>query len=295
MQCPNGLRCVLAALEGPMMRVGGVEFGGTKVRCIIGVGPGSIARELRIPTRDPGQTLGEVLDFFRSHSPMPQAIGVGSFGPLDLVRGRIAHTPKPGWSGVDIRGALESLGVPVVLDTDVAAALAGELRWGAAQGVEKALYLTVGTGIGGAIDVGVSAHPEMGHIPIPRLADDPLQRGVCRFHEDCWEGWASGPALAARYGVPTALPADHPAWSLEARYLAQGIRSLTLSLMPDLVIVGGGVGLRPGMLEQVQTELDVVMDGCAGRGPSASWLVTAGLGEDAGLFGAMALAMSQTD
>jgi fructokinase len=271
------------------MVLGGVELGGTKVRCAIGTGPGALDADIRIPTSDPDTTLAAVQGFFRLHAVRPAAIGVGCFGPLDLVQGRILETPKPGWSSVDVRGALSTLGVPVVVDTDVGAALAGEYRWGAAQGLDNAVYLTIGTGIGGAFTLGAGRHPEMGHVPIPRVADDPLERGVCPFHPDCWEGWASGPAIARRWGDPTRLDADHPAWELEAKYLAQGLRAVALSFAPERILIGGGVGLRPGLLERACVHLDDCLGGYGGHGPSANWVVRAGLGEDAGLLGALAL------
>lgn len=271
-----------------MRRLGGIELGGTKVRCAIGGGPDSVEATAYIPTTDPETTLAQVVEFFGSH-PLPDGIGVGCFGPLDLVAGRILQTPKPGWSGVDVGALLAKIGVPIVLDTDVAAALTGERIWGAGQGVERLAYITVGTGIGATGGAGATAHPEVGHVPIPREPNDPLSRGICPFHPDCLEGWASGPSLWARWGDPSVLAEDHPAWDLQARYLAQGLRSIALSLAPQRILVGGGVGLRPGLVERIHPFLDEVMGGYGGFGASSEWVQVAALGEDAGLLGAMGL------
>src|SRR5574340_575792 len=84
-----------------------------------------------------------------------KAIGVGSFGPLDLnldsqTYGFITSTPKPGWRNTDLAGMLQrALKVKAAIDTDVNAAALGEFRWGASRGFDPSLYVTVGTGIGG--------------------------------------------------------------------------------------------------------------------------------------------------
>jgi len=281
--------------------LGAVEFGGTKVRCAVGTGPGDVRGEVSIPTDAPQPTLDAVIDFF-SQQRAVSAVGVGCFGPVDRqpassTWGHILTTPKSGWSNTAIGPTLvDRLGVPVVFDTDVAAALAGECCWGAARDVASAVYLTVGTGIGGAAvvaghGVGGAAHPEMGHVPVPIEADDTQFSGVCPFHGDCLEGRASGLAVAARWGASGEhLPDDHPAWDLEARYLAHGIRSVGLVLAPDRFVIGGGLGLRPGLVERVRQHLERGLNDYGGLAAPASWLVPAGLGADAGLLGGFALA-----
>ncbi len=140
---------------------------------------------------------------------------------------------------------------PIGFDTDVNGAVLGEARWGVARGLDTAIYITIGTGIGGGALIGGSlshglVHPEMGHLLVPREPDDASFEGACPFHgARCWEGLASGPALARRWGQPAeSLPADHPAWDLEARYIASALTTLVLVLSPERLILGGGVMQR---------------------------------------------------
>jgi len=201
---------------------GGVEAGGTKFVCAVGDASGRILDEVTFPTTSPDQTLARAISFFKAFSGL-RAIGVGSFGPVDPRPGSptwgfITTTPKPGWRNTDVAGILgRALNLPVAFDTDVNAAALGEKRWGAAQNVDDFIYLTIGTGIGGGGMFNGTLmhgllHPEMGHIRIPHdLGRDPFP-GACPYHGDCLEGLASGPAIAARWGVPgEQLPPDHPA------------------------------------------------------------------------------------
>lgn len=246
---------------------GAVEAGGTKIVAAIGKA-GEEPRALeRIPTTDPGETLDRIIGFFRARASegLPvRALGVGCFGPVDLDPasprwGFITSTPKLRWQGTDVAGTLgRALGVPVGFDTDVNAAALAEYRLGAARGLDPAVYLTVGTGIGGGAVVNGrllhgAAHPEMGHMLVSRRGDDAFP-GSCPFHGSCWEGLASGPAVEARWGRRGQdLPPDHPAWDLEAWYLAQGIVSLQMVLSPRAVILGGGVSEVPGLIDRVRS------------------------------------------
>jgi fructokinase len=273
--------------------VGGIEAGGTKWICGVGTGPSDVRVEL-IPTTTPAETIGRVVAFFREAGPV-DAVGIGCFGPVDLAKGRITTTPKVGWADTDVAAPVASaLGVPVAFETDVGAAGVGEARWGAAVGQPSFCYVTVGTGIGGAAIIDGAArhgagHAEMGHQRVPHdLAIDPFA-GSCPYHGDCWEGLASGPALAARWGRPaTELAADHPAWRLEARYVAAGLANIALVLTPALVIVGGGVGSRPGLLDLVRVELAEQLGGYVPPPEVAA----AALGDRAGVLGALALALA---
>ena len=286
---------------------GGVEAGGTKWVCAKGTGPHDLAEVEVIPTTTPPETLGRVIEFFKRDGGRVSALGVGSFGPVDLrvgsqTFGWIMKTPKPGWAGTDVVGPLaEELSVPVAFDTDVNAAALAEQRWGAAQGISDFVYMTVGTGIGAGIvldgrPVHGSAHPEFGHILIPHdRRVDPFP-GACAFHGDCLEGMASGAALLARYGRPAEELDDPVAWELEAHYLAAGIVNAFLVLRPERVVVGGGVAKRPGLLPMVRTHVRQLIGEYVELASDVSdtdqLVIPPALGDRAGVLGAICLAMT---
>lgn len=288
---------------------GGVELGGTKCVAVVGTGPDDLRDEVRVSTTAPGETLDALVRFFQTarqaHGPLA-AVGIGSFGPVDLDpasprAGWITTTPKRGWADTDIAGAFRAaLAVPVAFDTDVNAAAVGEWRHGAGQGLDTVLYLTVGTGIGGGAVVNGRPlhgllHPEMGHIRIPHDAVADPFHGACPFHDDCLEGLASGPALAARWGQPAdTLPEDHPAWALEARYLALALQSFVCTLSPERIVMGGGVMSAPGLLPRVRREFDALLNGYV-QAPALlhgmdRYVVAPALGGRSGVVGAMVLA-----
>ena len=235
---------------------GGIEGGGTKFICAVGTEKGEILAETRFPTTTPDETLARAIDFFKEQiqtlGPLA-AIGIASFGPLDprpasATFGHILPTPKPGWSNADIVGPLRAaFDVPIGFDTDVNGAALGEWRWGAARGLDTFIYLTIGTGIGGGGLVNGELmhgllHPEMGHIPLPHDKALDTFEGNCPYHGDCFEGLASGPAMEKRWGTKAeSLPPDHPAWDLEAHYIALALRSFICTLSPQRIILGGGV------------------------------------------------------
>ncbi len=288
--------------------LGGVEAGGTKVVCVIGTGPDGVVATTRIEVTDPATTLAAAVRFFREAAAggiALHAIGVASFGPVELRRGHpgygcITSTPKPGWSGTDMIGPFaDALAVPVGFDTDVNAAALAEWRWGAARGLGSFVYLTVGTGIGGGAVVDGRplrglGHPEMGHVPVPRRSGDTFA-GVCPFHGDCLEGMASGPAVAARFGK-RAEELDgagrEAAVAVAGWYLAAGIGSLVYALAPERVVIGGGLGSMPGLVPATRRELVARLGGYPGLPEHSDdgFLVPAGLAGLAGPLGALVLA-----
>ena len=288
---------------------GGIEAGGTKFVCMVASGPYDIRAEARFPTTSPAETIGQAIDFFKQHAqaiPL-QALGVGSFGPVDLYPdsrtfGYITTTPKPGWAQTDIVGALRSvLHIPVAFDTDVNAAAFGEYRWGAAQDLDPSIYVTIGTGIGAGVICQLHPlhgliHPEVGHmfLPYDRTAD-PFS-GVCPYHHDCFEGLASGLALQARWGQPAeTLPADHPAWELEARYIALAVSNLILNFSPRRIILGGGVMQHHDLYPIVRRHVQQILNGYVQSSDILDridqYIVPPALGNRAGVLGAIALAM----
>jgi len=212
---------------GDAVLYGAIEGGGTKFVCAVGPSPTRFLDSTTIPTGNPATTLAECVRFFRAAQARYgriAAFGFGCFGPIELRPtsagfGRMMSTPKVGWSGVDVLAPLQSaFQAPIALDTDVGAAALAELRLGAARDLASVAYVTVGTGIGGAVAPNSSAasrlmHAEMGHIPVRRDPRDRDFPGVCPFHGDCLEGLASGPAIRARWGYNLdALPMLHEFW-----------------------------------------------------------------------------------
>jgi fructokinase len=289
-----------------MSLYGSIEAGGTKFICAVGTGPEDLRAQARFPTTTPKETLGKCIEFFRSQ-PKIDALGVGCFGPIELRAdarryGHVTTTPKVGWGNADIVGPLHvALGVPVGFDTDVNSAVLGEARWGAAQGLGTAVYVTIGTGIGGGALIGGQlahglVHPEMGHLLVPRELDDLEFAGDCPFHgARCWEGLASGPAMERRWGQRAeTLPAHHRAWDLEARYIASGLTTLVLVLSPERIILGGGVTQAETLLPLVRKYLmrslagyvqaDLLLKGMD------QYVVPPLLGTQSGIAGGLALA-----
>ena len=279
---------------------GCIEAGGTKFVLGIGTGPHDIRATARIPTTSPAETLEAAIAWFRAQPPLA-ALGIASFGPVDLDPasprwGYITATTKPGWDDTNMAGAFgRALDLPVGFDTDVNGAILGEHRWGAAQGCDVAVYITVGTGIGGGAMVGGRpvhgrGHPEMGHVRPARHPDDSDFAGICPFHGDCFEGLASGPAIQARWGASLSeLAPDHPAHAITAWYLGQLCVTLQAVLAPQRIILGGGVMATPGLIARVRDAAARASGGYFGTGSDAV-IVPPGLGDRSGLLGALALA-----
>ncbi len=292
------------------MIFGGIEAGGTKWVCAIGSMPDDVRETLVFPTGRPDETIARAAGFFSEAHGGIAALGVGSFGPIDLHRtsptwGRITTTPKPGWADTDLFARLSAtLHVPLAFDTDVNAAALGEHRWGAAVGLETFCYVTVGTGIGGG---GMAngrlmhglLHPELGHMRIPHdRAIDPFD-GVCPYHGDCFEGLASGEAIRKRWNLSPGEPLHEHALQLEADYLALGLVNLVAVLSPQRIIVGGGVMNEPSLLELVRTRLRALASGYFDTplltDQVDDYVVRPALGDRAGVLGALELARLALD
>jgi fructokinase len=292
---------------------GAIEAGGTKFVCAIGTGPDNFERAEFATGERPESVLEEVADWLEAHagsSGAPLAIGIGSFGPIDLdpdstEYGQITSTPKPGWRNTDMVGAFRRLfpTVPIAFDTDVNAAALGEYYWGHAADLEDVVYITIGTGIGagglvnGSLIHGL-VHPEMGHMLLPRIAGDTFE-GICPFHIDCWEGLCSGPALRQRTGMAAEeIPPSHEAWSLETQYIAYALANIVCTLSPRRIIIGGSVR-KAGRLgedrffefirDKLRLALNEYVVSPALGDEIDNYVVPPLLGDDAGVLGALAL------
>ncbi|MFZ1793926.1 MAG: ROK family protein [Anaerolineae bacterium] len=295
----------------------GIEGGGTKYVCALSDGrsPELIAR-VSFPTlNNPEATLGACVAWLRNQQAAHgriAAVGVGSFGPIDLDKksptyGRITTTPKPGWQDADVAGAFASeLKVPVGFDTDVNVAALGEREWGAGRGLNNLVYITIGTGIGGGAllngePIHGLLHPEMGHIRVCRNpAEDPFE-GICPVHGDCWEGLCSGPAIEKRCGAPAQdLSPDNPVWGKVAHYTSVALTNIIFTLSPERIILGGSVPKggqlgRDKFMAMVRAETTKALNGYL-KVPALlehmdEYIVPPGLGDNAGVCGAIVLAM----
>lgn len=286
-----------------------IEAGGTKFNCAVGTAPDDIRASVRIPTTTPTDTLHDVMEFLQNASKMGRivGIGVGSFGPIDLNRqsdtyGYITTTPKEGWKYTDLLSSMgELFHAPVGFDTDVNAAALAEYTWGHGQDCNPLVYITVGTGVGGGVlingnPVHGSLHPEIGHLFIPAIhSDAPYPDGICPFHGDCLEGLISGPAIAARWGAPAeSLPPEHECWGEFATLMGLALSNLILTLSPQRIILGGGVmhqtQLFPMIREEVQRLLNGYVQTWELLQDIENYIIPPGLGDNAGVLGAMALA-----
>ncbi|MFZ9036215.1 MAG: ROK family protein [Francisellaceae bacterium] len=286
----------------------GIEAGGTKFVCAIGNEQGQLVDEISFPTAEPSGTLDQAISFIKRHE--VKAIGLGAFGPLclnpqDSEYGRILKTPKLKWQNFNVLQYVSQAfpTLPIGFDTDVAVAALGEQKWGAAQGIDDFIYLTVGTGIGGGVVVNNQivhglTHPELGHISVNRsekeLADF---HGVCPIHGDCLEGMASGSAINARWRVESSsiLPSEHVAWDIESDYLADALKNYILIVSPKRIILGGGVmkqsQLFPMVRKKVQKRLGGYISHKMIDDDIDSFIVPPRLSGKSGVLGAIVLAM----
>ncbi len=279
-----------------------IEAGGTKFVLGVADADGQIVEKVRIPTTTADETIMNMLDWLGRRGPFSK-IGLATFGPVELDPaspdwGHILKTPKPGWSGADLAGSLQRrFGCPVAVDTDVNGAALAESIWGAGREAEIILYFTIGTGIGGGAVIGGKTlrgqgHPEMGHIRLPRHPDDRDFAGICPFHGDCLEGLVSGPAIKARWGKSLSeLGREHPAHAMIAWYLAQLAVNMQAIFEPDRIIFGGGVMGTPDLLQRIRGFASELGGGYF-RSDIENILVPPALGDDVGLLGALALALS---
>lgn len=288
-----------------MKYYGALEAGGTKMVMAVMDAEGNPVAESTIPTRIPEETMPEMMAFFSAH-PI-SALGIGGFGPLNLDPrsdryGWIMETPKTAWRYYPLKPAFEEkLGVPVGIDTDVNAAALAEARLGAAKGKESCLYVTVGTGIGGGVIVHGKPvhglmHPEIGHITVAPMPDDPMPEGVCPYHPHCLESLASGPSIQKRWGMSAReLPEGHPAWELESAYLAQLCANALLTFSPEKIVLGGGVMQRKFLLPLIRRKTLKLLNGYiahpAVEAGLEDYIVTPGLGTRSGITGAWLLAL----
>jgi fructokinase len=290
--------------------VAGIDAGGTTFKLGVTDRAGAPLIKARLPTTTPEETIlavaSSLKDLARSAGGEIAALGIASFGPVDVdanspAYGTILKTPKEGWSGAAIRQSLaQFLNVPIVLDSDVNAALLAEMTVGAAQDANRAAYVTIGTGVGVGIRIngefaGRPFHPELGHIRVERHPEDREFEGICGFHGGCLEGLLSAPALMSRFGALETLPPAHACWRIAGFYLAQLCLALSLGWRLERIVLGGGVMNAEAAIDECRSQYRMLMQNyISGVESDPENLITrAALGDDAGLCGAIMLAAAQ--
>ncbi|SFR69064.1 ROK family protein [Anaeromicropila populeti] len=284
------------------MLLGGLEAGGTKMVCAVGDENGKLIDRKVFPTETPDVTIPAMISYFKDFP--VEAIGIGSFGPLDLDRksetfGYITSTPKPFWGNVNLRGAfLEEFHIPVGIDTDVNGAALAEATWGAGAGCDVVLYITIGTGVGVGVCIGGKllhglVHPEAGHILLEKLPNDTYS-GKCPFHPNCLEGLAAGPAIEGRWGKKAIELADSEGvWKMEAEYVSQALVNYILTYSPNKIVLWGGVMHQPQLFPMIRNGVVNKLNGYIRHDAIVKnieeYIVAPKLGDDPGIMGALRL------
>ena len=283
------------------MKIGALEAGGTKMVCAVGDESGKFTDRVTIPTETPDVTVPKLVEYFKERN--VEALGIGSFGPVDLNRksptyGYILNTSKLKWVNYDFLGAFKKeMDIPMGFDTDVNGSCLGEVTYGQAKGLDCVIYITVGTGIGAGVYINGgllhgAAHPEAGHIMMIRHPKDTFE-GWCPYHKTCLEGMASGSAMKERWGKPASELGDNEdAWEIEADYLAQGITSFIYLYAPQKIIIGGGVLHSPGLFDRIHEKVLKKNNSYASvheLDDIKSYIVEPSLDDNQGIMGALAL------
>ncbi len=296
----------------------GVDIGGTKIAVGAVDASGAVHARRTIATDaeagfDAGlERLTRAIDETLAEASVDvgalSGIGLGCPSPFDEASGRIENFyTLPGWEGNDIVSPLVArFDTPVRLINDADAALLGEALAGAARGARVALMLTIGTGLGGAalIDGAIlsgaaNEHPEIGHVIV-----DPTGPECYCGSRGCLEALAAGPALAragAEFGYAdaeavfaAAEAGAEPAKAIIVRStdaMETAVWSLVHTLLPEVILIGGGIGERHFSLYREAAERAVARAVLAPAG--AIRVVKAALGNDAGMVGAAALMLDR--
>jgi len=260
-----------------------IEMGGTGSRIAIAqkeytdgkISKITIIKKVSVDTQKPEETVDSLFKEFQNNDLTD--IGIASFGPVCLDKsdpryGSITTTPKENWQNFHLTKFImdKYKAKNIHFDTDVNAAAMAEFKLGGHNAKESLAYVTVGTGIGvGLIINGKTVHglthPEGGHIAVKILKDDENFEGVCIFHKQCLESLVTNVSIAKRLGKTVSdLPdveVDHPVWKKVAYYLAQLCLNLTLTLSPEVIILGGGVMNQPTLLPLIHEEFKTLLNG----------------------------------
>ncbi|MCZ4121623.1 ROK family glucokinase [Streptomyces sp. H39-S7] len=305
----------------------GVDIGGTKIAAGVVDEDGSILETCKVPTpATPEAVVDAIADAVRTVSTDHEvdAVGIGAAGYVDDKRATVLFAPNINWRHEALKDKVEQrVGLPVIVENDANAAAWGEYKFGAGQGHDDVVCITLGTGLGGGIIIGGKLHRgrfgvagEFGHV---RMVPDGLLCGC--GSQGCWEQYASGRALV-RYaqqraaatpenaelllslgdGTPEAIEGKHVSEAARggdavavdsfrelARWAGAGLADLASLFDPSAFIVGGGVSDEGELvLDPIRKSFRRWLVGGQYR-PHAQ-VLAAQLGGKAGLVGAADLA-----
>lgn len=233
----------------------GLDIGGTKFMVAAADESGQILRRVRAPTPQRLQEGLDLLDQMISEvaAGAPIAgIGAAIGGPLDALSGVVSPLHQPEWRDVPLKQLIERRwGCPFAVDVDTNVAAVGEYTIERLD-VRRFLYLTISTGMGGgflldgAIYRGLGeAHPEVAHQAVAFRCAHPERVACDCGAPDCLEALVCGTAIRRIYGKP-AEQLDEAEWAEVAFNLGQGLRNLATILLPDVIVLGGGVAVGGG-------------------------------------------------
>ncbi len=308
----------------------GIDLGGTKISTALSTFEGEVVEKVVIPTNaKEGEipvlnriigTVESVLEQAKVDVAEVETIGIGSPGPLDAKKGVIISTPNLPFKDFNVtKPLMDKFDVPVYLDNDANVATIGEFMFGAGKGKSNVVYFTVSTGVGGGAVLNGNIYRgntcnalEIGHTTV--APNGP--RCNCG-NVGCLEALASGTAIGKRgmeavaTNVETSLKSYEKVTSYEVfkeaekgdqvamdivedalNYLGIGVANAVSIFDPEVIIIGGGVTQVGDILFNKVRE--VVKKRCFKSMVEACEIVPAGLGTDAGVMGAVALAILES-
>ena len=308
----------------------GVDLGGTKISTAISTIEGNILANVVLPTKaEEGevavlgrivQSIDEVIVGSSTSIDEVEAIGIGSPGPLDAKKGIIITTPNLPFKDYNLVQPLkEKYNIPVYLDNDANAAAIGEYMFGAGKGKDSIVYFTVSTGVGGGavLDGKVYRGHTSNALEIGHTTVDPNGPRCNCGNLGCLEAISSGTAIARKgkeavsTNVETSLKKYDTVTSYEVfkeaeagdevakdiidnalTYLGIGVANAIATFDPEMIIIGGGVSKAGDIV--FDTVKKVVNKRCFKSMAESCEIVPAGLGSDAGVVGAVALAIIES-
>ena len=308
----------------------GVDLGGTKISTAISTIEGNILANVVLPTKaEEGevavlgriiQSIDEVIVGSSTSIDEVEAIGIGSPGPLDAKKGIIITTPNLPFKDYNLVQPLkEKYNIPVYLDNDANAAAIGEYMFGAGKGKESIIYFTVSTGVGGGavLDGKVYRGHTSNALEIGHTTVDPNGPRCNCGNLGCLEAMSSGTAIAKKgkeavsTNVETSLKKYDTITSYEVfkeaeagdevakdiidnalTYLGIGVANAIATFDPEMIIIGGGVSKAGDIVFDTVKKVDNKR--CFKSMAESCEIVPAGLGSDAGVVGAVALAIIES-